>query len=256
MSIWIALWLVLSLLLLAFLGWSLLVVFRQKKVWKAFAEKNKLRFKPSVLLQSPEMEGAIDGFKVSVFTSEHVTQDLRSTRKMTAIEVTLHSVFPVDGGCASGRMVDILKTLAFKAEVQPEHEAWNKSYIAAGTHKRVLELYLTPERLSALTRLMKIKNLWMIYIFKGGMTLLRIDTSNPLTSPEQLEKLVKILIATAQALELKSGEASMLKVEEAKAVMHDNALTVDNKTLEQSIDLQLEEDEPSAPVKPEAAPEN
>lgn len=256
MSIWIALWLVLSLLLLAFLGWSLLIVFRQKRVWKAFAEKNKLRFKPSVLLQSPEMEGAIDGFKVSVFTSEHVTQDLRSTRKMTAIEVTLHSVFPIDGGCASGRMVDIFKTLAFKAEIQPEHEGWNKSYIAAGTHKRVLEVYFTPERLSVITRLMKIKNLWMIYLFKDGKTLLRIDTANPLISPEQLEKLVKILIVTAQALELKSGEASMLKVEETKAVMHDNTLAVNNKMIEQSINLQLEEDEPSTPLKPESAPEN
>jgi hypothetical protein len=241
-SIWIALWIVLSLLLLAFLGWSLAVVVQQKKVWQAFSEKNKLRFKPSDFLQSPEMDGVIEGFNFSFFTSEHQTQDLRSTRKMMAIEVRLHSVLPIDGGCASGGMVGIFKQLGLKAEICPAQEGWNKTYIAAGSNKRVLEMYLTAERLTALTRLMKIKNVWVIFLFKDDFTLLRIDTSNPLASAEQLERLVKILVATARALELKSGESGLLKAEESKAIMHDNALAVDSKVLDEPIGLELEED--------------
>lgn len=251
MSVWLALWIVFSLLLLAFLGWSLWISYQQKKVWKNFAEKNKLRYKSISFLQTPEMDGVIEGFRFNFFGSEHASKDLRSTRKMTAIEVTLSSSLPINGGCASGSMVDVLKLFGFKAEIRPEIEGWNKTYLIAGTHKRVLEMYFTLERTSLLARVMKIKNLWMIFLFADGKTLLRIDTSNPLVSSEQLEKLTKILLSAVQALELKNGEGKLLKAEESKAVLHEKSLVVDEKTLEQSFGLELEEDEV-----PQHKPEN
>ena len=86
-------------------------------------------------------------------------------------------------------------------------------------------------------------NVWVIFLFKDGASLLRVDTSNPLTSAEQLEKLVKILLTAAQTLELKAGEGTILKAEEARTVIHESAVVIDGKALDGAIGLELEEEE-------------
>lgn len=240
MSIWFALWFVLSFVLLAFFAWSVYVILQQKRTWKAFAEKHSLRFVANKMMQGPEMEGLIDGFKYSFFTSEHMTNDMRSTRKLSAVEVTLKSKMPMDGGVASGSMVTVLSEIAFRDEVKPVYEGWNKTYMASSDNAMMLEAYLTPERLDVLTRLMKIKNVWVIFAFKNDMTLLRIDTSNPMTSLEQMEKLVKVLGKAANVLELSKGEEKTLSAAKAREIEHKNTIQIEEAA--GGLSLELEED--------------
>lgn len=226
--------------------WSLVISFRQKSSWKTFAEKHSLRYTPGKMMQSPDMDGTIEGYKFSFFTGEHATPDIRVTRKMTGIELTLNSTIPIDGCVASGGMIPVVKTLNYKAEIVPQHEGWNKTYTAQGTNKNALSAYLTDERLQVLTKLMQINNIWMIYLFRNDHGLLRIDTPNPLDNAGQLEKIYKIMLKAARVLELKAGEAAVLKAEEAKPVVRESVtVPVNEGVLETPSTLQLEEDDPS-----------
>lgn len=246
MSIWLGLWIVISVTLLGFLAWSLYVLYMQKMSWKAFCDKHKLRYKKVPMMQSPEIEGEFQGYKIGLFTAEHLNPDMRTLRKLTAVEINMHSTLPIDGGVASGGMVQFIKGLNLKGEVKPEHDKWDKSYIAAGSNRYVLDAYLTPERVAALIKLMRVKNSWGIFIFRNDRMLLRIDTPNPLASSQSLEKVCKLLVDTAKLLEVEPDEYKKLKAEDVRGLAQDSSLVLDDSDVEASSGLELEDDAAAA----------
>lgn len=210
MSLWFFLWILLSGALLFFAGWIFYITYRQKQSWRAFANKSKLRYSAKKNFMSPEVSGVMDGFTVTMFTSEHTASDRRGARKMSAIELNLKSRLPFSGSAGSGVMVGIVQNLAYKGELKPEGSGWNAANIIRATNPAAMESYMTPERLEALSALMKGKGISIIFIFEKEETLLRLDTPDPLDTIEKIEKAVRALIKTAQALELKEGEAQRL----------------------------------------------
>jgi hypothetical protein len=246
-NIWLALWIVLSLTLMGFLAWTLLISYKQKRAWKAFAARHKLRYASGRMMQSPEMDGLIEDYRFSFFTSEHNSPDARTSRKLATVEIMLGSALPIEGGVASGSMIPVLKALDLKFEITPAGEGWSKAYLAACSNRAAMEAYMTPERVQILSKLMQMAHVWVIFVFRNGLTLLRIDTPSPLDTDEQLEKLSKILIRSAKILELKSGESQLLKAEEAKAPLVERALAVDESVMKRSLSLELEEEPEAAP---------
>lgn len=244
MSIWIILWLFLSGALLYFLGWTLFILFRQKQAWKSFSTRKKLRYRTANMMASPEMGGALDGRSINFLIGEHFTPDGRSSRKLTAVEVQLLSKMPFEGGIASGGMVSVVQSIRMKEEIKPNHPKWDKNYIAVGSSGAALEAYLTPERMDALTSLMKIRNGWVILIFRAQTFLLRFDTPDPLDSQQKLEKITDKLLELAELLELKPGEDGRLKLETTKKPIKEKSLAVDERDFKESDSFQLEDDQP------------
>ena len=67
LSIWLVLWIVLSLALLFFLGWTLTILLKQKKAWRAYAKKHKLRYRSQQMFGVPEVSGAMGDYTVNIF---------------------------------------------------------------------------------------------------------------------------------------------------------------------------------------------
>lgn len=226
------------------MGWTVFILRRQKKTWADFAKRKKLRYTPNRTFANPEIKGTLDDYTISIFTGEHTSADMRGTRKLTAIEVHLTSVMPIDGGLANGGMVQIIQNMSFKEEIRPKHAEWHKSYIASSDNRHVLKTYLNDERLAALISLMKMKNAWVVFVFRGDVTLLRLDTPDPLDSTAKLEQIVKKMIEAAKILELKSGESGVLKSEIARKPEREAALEIDEAKMDSGA-FQLEEEEPA-----------
>jgi hypothetical protein len=244
LSFWLFIWILLSGALIGFSVWSFYISHTQKQAWRAFAEKNKLRFDVGKPLSTPEVTGNYDDYVIGLLTSEHTTADSRGTRKLTAVEVALKSEFPFAGAVASGGMVPLVRIPNFGGEVQPTHESWDPSYIARSVNTDAMEGYLTKERLDILTTLMKVKNFWVVFIFREEGALLRVDTPDPLQDAAKLESFVKRLIAAARKLELSSGEGDRLmslkgkkRAEESKKA----AVVAEPESVK--IELELEEDD-------------
>jgi len=245
-SIWVILWLFLSGALLYFLGWTLFILFRQKQAWKSFSVRKKLRYRAHSMMASPEISGALNGYSINFLIAEHFTPDGRSSRKLTAIEVQLLSKMPFEGGIASGGMVSLIQSIRMREETKPNHPKWDKNYIAASSSGAAMEAYLTPERIDALTSLMKIRNGWVILIFRADAFLLRFDTPDPLESQQKLEKLTDKILEMAKILELKPGEDGRLKLETTKKPIKEKVLAVDDRDFKESDAFQLEDDQPKA----------
>lgn len=211
MNIWFLIWLLLSGSLIFFAAWTIYILYMQKKSWRDFARKNQMRFTSGRLFSSPEINGAMEGYTVGVFASEHTTEDARGTRRMTAIEIGMQSRLPVGGVVASGGMLQLAQGLGYNEEVRPEHPGWKTAYLARSSSGNALEAYLTPARVEALTGLMKIKGAWVIYVFQEKETLLRLDTPDPLDTADKIEKMIQKMIAAAKTLELGDGEHANLE---------------------------------------------
>lgn len=228
MTIWLFLWALLAIVILGFAGWTIVILLRQKKAWGNFARKHKLRYKGRGFMSSPEVSGVMQKYAVSVFGCEHSLEQGRSTRKMIAVEITLHSGMPFDGAVASGEMVEFIKTLEMSAEIKPESGYWKDAYLARSNNRQAMLDYLTDERLKALGGLMERKDLWVTFAFNDKITLLRIDTAYPLDSVGSLDKLLKELLGLAKLLELAKGEKSRLKQAQIRKSMEGGRIDIDD----------------------------
>jgi hypothetical protein len=241
-SIWLVIWLFLSGALLYFLGWTIYILFRQKTAWKKFAAQKKLRYRSVSLFGPPEMSGTFDNHPVSFFVGEHMAADARSSRKLTAVEVKLASRMPFDAGIASGGMVPVMKHFNFRDELRPDHSKWDKNYIAATSYRMALQAYLTPERIEALTSMMRIRNSWTIFIFRDDTVLLRFDTPDALDTIEKLNKILLKMCSVVNILELHKGEEGILKAEMTKRPAKEINIAVDDRDFNEAQGFQLEED--------------
>ncbi len=244
MSFWLFIWMLLSGALIGFSVWSFYISHAQKQAWRAFAEKNKLRFEMGKPLSTPEVTGSYDDYMIGVLTSEHTTADSRGIRKLTAVEVALKSEFPFAAAVASGGMVPLMKIPDFGNEIRPEHEGWDPSYIVRSKNTDAMEGYLTKERLDILATLMKVKSFWVVFIFRDEGALLRVDTPDPLQDSVKLESFIKRLIAAARKLELASGEGDRLMSLKAKKKAEDSKKAgVVEAPKSDKIELELEDDD-------------
>jgi len=105
----------------------------------------------------------------------------------------------------------------------------------------VLNKFLDKDRAKALADLMERKNTWVIFIFKGADTVLRIDTPSPFENLEKLTKTIDDMVEIARLLELRKGESgnlTSLKMRKEAASIH---VDVDDDELA-FIGLELEDD--------------
>ncbi len=240
MSLSFILWFTISSILLGFWIWTIFTILKQKKAWRFYAEKKKLRFHSNGFFVTPSLSGAIDEYKVSIFASEHSELDARSNRRLTAIEISLHSGLPVASAVASGGMVHIVEALDINQEYRPPHKGWDDSYIIRTSDNHVMQSYFNDERLGDVLELMKIDKAWVVLLFLDDRGLLRLDTPLPIDRPKDMDKLIKQMIAVAKVLELKKGEDKRL-LQKRKSDNSSPILDVDDDLLDDDIGLELED---------------
>lgn len=244
MSVWFYLWLVLSAGLVYFMGWTLLILHRQKRAWKAYAAQKKLRYTSGPMMASPELSGVLHDYSISLFTGEHVSPEQRTGRKLTAVEINLSGRMPFDMAVASAGMVEVVRGLALKEEFRPESADWDKSWVAGTASRPALEAYLTPPRLEALMGLMKTDNAWVIFVCRGDTILLRLDTPDPLDMPKKIDALLVKMIEAARVLELKDSEDKILAAAATRKTVHRKTAKIDAEPVA-GADLRLEEEGPA-----------
>ena len=203
-----------------------------------------MRYSSNGIYDSPSVNGAIDEYKISIFVSEHSELDERSQRRLTAIEINLHSKMSVSGAVASGGMVPIVEGLDINQEYRPPVKGWEDSYIVRTNDLGYMQGYLNDTRLSKVIELMQIDKAWIILLFFGGKGLLRFDTPIAMDDPKAMDDLLKKLIEAARILELDEGEERSIVSKQSKLDNKQKVLDVDDDLLDDDIGLELESETP------------
>ncbi len=243
LNIYIIIWLSISLFLLVFWGWTLFVVIRQKQAWKLYAGKRAMRYHNMGMFSTPMVSGAVDGYGVSLFASEHSELDERSQRRLTAIEISLQSDYPFVCAVASGGMVSVVDAFDIRHEYKPQTKGWDNSYILRSSDMKMGRAYFTDDRLEKIVDLMKTNKAWVILAIVQDRGILRLDTPYPIDNPKELDELIKKMIVVAKALELNKGEDKDLIRKQSETDSSQAVLAVDDDLLDDHLGLELEEDE-------------
>jgi hypothetical protein len=246
---------VLSAVLLGATVWSLIILFRQKKAWEAYAKRKGLTFTKGKFSSSCEMEGSIDGFHVSFFSATQQKEDSRKNRQLTVMQLTLPKPFVNAIGAGTAEMLPFLNSLS---EVTPhpiESDKWDKkTNHLFSKNKKSVETFLTPERITILNNILKMKNSDNLILMEEEQGVFRFETSNPMTDVGTIDRLVSKLIASIRKLvpseeELKSLQALYSVDEKIEATDFVAPLSQEEKIIsdvagDEKVTLELEADNP------------
>lgn len=193
-------WFIISAILIGASLWSASILLKQKRAWQAFAKKYKMAYEKGRFLSSPSITGHIEGYRVAFFAAERQALDVRDRRMLTALEIT----FPkglIDGAAiGTTEMLPFLNSLSALQSYTPKSETWDKDLHFFVRDPVTMEPWLTEERLASIVAIVGTKNSDNLLMFDDNQAVLRIETRDPLSDVEKMEKATMRLIKLAKAL--------------------------------------------------------
>lgn len=209
--IWIILWLIFSFIILGATFWSLIIQYNQKKTWEAFAKKFGLKYMRGTFTGPCAVEGVFDGYDVSLFTAEQQNQDSRKNRKVTGMQVNANEEFVDSVAIGSSGVRNFIKSIEGLSNHDMSGRKWSKDLTVFSNNKDAIDLFLTDERIEIINKMLGIKNADILLVFENSESIYRVETSNPLTDLDMLEKMLKTTIARYKKLSLSDEEKTKLK---------------------------------------------
>lgn len=188
---WIALWVLVSTMIMGIFVWTTKALQDQKKAWKAFALKRGLNFRANGFFESAIVSGNIDHYGFYLASEERPADDVRGRKFVTMIQFSLPSRLPEPGVIGSGSYMDFVRGIEAKEVSLPIESVKNGKAIARTEGSaEALSAYFTPERARVLDTLIAQKGVQVLFLFNREATYLRLETSDPMFSAGQMEKLV------------------------------------------------------------------
>mgnify|MGYP006276942845 CR=1 FL=1 len=248
MNIWVILWIVLSSILIGIFIWSNKALIDQKKAWKRFAERNKLKYFPNSFLKSPVVSKKFKSTKFRLFSEEQLTNDMTRRRFTTVMEWMMPGM-PTNGIIASEEMKDIVDLANVNDRIKKPRGQWSSKDFIVAEDADVLMPYLTRERLDAMQRIIKIKNGRFIFAFDTNQGVLRLETNDPLLEADKITPIydkVKEYVDKLIPTETDFKECEKIKAQkqpEETAAAEEEEIEQDSETQtlkEPEVDLQAE----------------
>ncbi len=210
MNIWFLLWFILSVILLGATTWSTIILFQQKRAWRAYAKAKGLEFDNGTFFGPCTMDGVIGDYNVSFFTAVQQYEDDRKNRQLTVMQVTANFPF-VDAVAAGTKMVlPFLQSLDATTPHNMEGKKWNKAYTIRSRNKPSVSAYLTDERVTILNQILSMPNADILILLDQQEGVFRFETFNPLKNEKQIDAVISKLIARIKKLQTSVEEQNRL----------------------------------------------
>lgn len=193
-------WFVISAILIGAAVWSANILLSQKRSWEAFAKKHGLQYDRGKFMSSPRVSGHIDGLKVELFSAERQALDVRERRMLTAIEITQAPGWIDGAAVGTTEMRPFINALGALHTYTPESEGWDSTLTMHVRDDAVMKAWLTPERLKHIAAMVGTKNSDNLLIFDAQQAIVRVETRDPLTDGDKLEKSVMRLIKLMKSI--------------------------------------------------------
>lgn len=184
----------LAVFILGIFFWSLEVLFKQKKGWKALSKKLKLNYENTALLTSPMVEGHYGEYHITLYSEAQPTQDTSRRQFRTILLIGKEQGFPTGAAIATSGRRSFVESLNIEDVHKPDFKGWNGSIVFHTQNDKTISKYMNEDRYTSLNRLMNLKNKESIFIFDDKEMFYRMETSDPLIDPEIIEKMIKKFI--------------------------------------------------------------
>ncbi len=224
MNIWIFIWAVVAVFVLGISFWSMQVLFKQKKAWKKLAKSLNLSYQEQAFLASPVVDGLYNKYHITLYSEEQATQDSARRQFRTVLVIAFQEGFPTGGAIASAGRRPFVEGLRIEEGHKPEFKGWNGNIVFHTQDNDIMSSFMDERRYQALHRIMNLTGKEAIFIFDDKEAYYRLETADPLTDPESVEKMIKkilkecdVLRPTAEDQKLCKPKKSNKKDEETSA---------------------------------------
>jgi hypothetical protein len=157
------------------------------------------------------VEGVLEGYDVSLFTAEQQNNDSRKNRKVTGLQINANEGFVDTVAAGTSEVRPFIKSLGGLSNHKLESKQWDSNLTIFSRNQSAVRLFLTEERIDIIQKMLQIKSADVILLLDGNEGGYRIETSNPLTDLDQLEKMVKATISRYKKLSVTKEESAALK---------------------------------------------
>lgn len=207
MNFWLFIWVVLAVFILGIFFWSIQILLRQKTTWKAFAKANGLAYEKKGFLESPIVNGKYDGLGLTIYSEEQLVNDASKRQFRSIILVHIEEGYPTGGVIGTGANKNFINQLNLPKIYTPELSKWDEDISLHVQDEKNAKAFFNNERLSALHKLLHIKESEALFIFDEKESYYRYETANPLDNLEGLNKRVSAIVKQCHPLSPKSEKA-------------------------------------------------
>lgn len=193
-------WFLISAILIGATVWSASILMKQKRAWEAFAKKHKMVFDKGRFFSSPSVTGHMEGFRISFFAAERQAMDVRQRRMMTAMEITFPQGLLDGGAIGTTEMLPFLNSLSALHPLTPKSANWDSSLHFYARNDDAVQAWLTDERVAHIVGIVGTKHSDNLMIFDDQQAVIRIETRDPLSDADKMEKAAMRLIRHAKGL--------------------------------------------------------
>ncbi len=194
------LWVFIAVFILGTSLWSFYILLKQKKGWEAFAKKHEFHFSPVSFQKSPYLRGLFNGFEVIVFSDYQLGQDERKQRLRTVFQILFKTPTGTEAVIVSPDFRNFVNGLSLPETYVPEFDGWNKDIIIRARNIEAIKSYLNKDRLTALNALLGIKGSPVAVLFGDAESALRVESTDPFSSPEKMERFLSKLTEAAKVI--------------------------------------------------------
>ncbi len=198
--IWKIIWLAISAFVIFITTWSLSILFKQKKAWKEFAKKYKMRHLSGGFFDSPEIKGRVYGHDFHIFTAKHSVDDERRKKYRTVIEVRFKNNAGIKGVFATGELTPIAEYINLPEKPDVNYAGWNSEILFSTNDAKKFKKYLNQDRAKIINDISNIKNSDMLFLYDIDNVIFQIHMPNPLDDVRKIERILKKLAAAADIL--------------------------------------------------------
>lgn len=185
-TIFILIWVALSVFILGVFVWTTRALMEQKRAWGAFARLRGLNFTRNSFFDSASVTGRLGDHDFVLVSEERTSNDLRGRKFVTLVQFSLPGKMPGPGVMGSGEYVPFVDQMPARDVLVLPIPG-----VSAKTDKLdSVTPYFTPERCRVLDTLVKQKGVSVLFLFDERAAFLRLETLDPFLTKGKLDKLV------------------------------------------------------------------
>lgn len=203
---WLFLWIVFVLAIVAAFLWSYHVLYEQKRAWRVFAGKYNLQFHKGQFFTPPSATGYIKNRRVNLYAQQKRDDQTRTQSTHSVVEVFLNAIPDTVAVVATSGFMDFMTMVDLPAPFIVEDQAWPADIMARTFDDERPDLWFlaNPKRVAAIAMLRKLP-FDIGFVCDREQAFVVVRTSHPLTDPKRINQIMGKLFEAAALLEDQSA---------------------------------------------------
>lgn len=206
---WMFLWIVFLLAIIAAFVWSYHIIFEQKRSWAAFAKRYNLNYTPRGFFQAPEVSGHFKGRNLNIYTQERYSPETNTKTVTSIVEVFLTRSPEIYAAVCSPGLVDVMGALDLPEPFMVNSSEWPQQFLSRTFEGEPAAQWFLAEdnRIQAIKQLSGLP-FETTFVANDVNSFVAVRTSHPLTDPKRINQIMGKLYAIASLLDTQAQIAN------------------------------------------------